>query len=168
MSRFSTKEEVRVTVDDSGDAIYIRGTMNLATRNKVMGMAGKVNTGSKDTEFDIGEYNTALMVLNILRWEGPGFEGLPCNRENIEELAPNDPLVEKVLAEINARNKSEDASGDGDGNAASPNSLSGGSEPLKASSEDESETTTSISSLPNGSAGPPIRLTDYQHSSLTR
>ena len=95
--------------DDRGNVVHIRAKMNFGQRNRLMSLAAKINmrqgdAGGADASMDIGAYNNALAVENIVSWSGPDFENIPCTPETIGQLDPDDPLVEKVLSEINARN----------------------------------------------------------------
>lgn len=125
MSKFVSQEPVPVhTEDDPANIIWIKPRMDVGTTSMVQSAMVSINmqangTGRADNtsiRMDIGAYNLALMIHNFVRWEGPGFEGLPCNAENIKRLEQDDPLVEKALQEINRRNLSK---------VASPNSSNG-------------------------------------------
>ena len=86
--------------------IYIKPKMDVRTRNEVIGSGSRVavQEGVADVNFDVGGYQTALLVNNIVRWEGPAFDGVACTPEAIGSLDPDEPLVEKVLDEIARRN----------------------------------------------------------------
>lgn len=125
MSMFVSKEKIAVTVDGR-DIIYIKAKMDVGTRNRVHGSAARSMTKNKDgsveTELDIGRANTLLLAENVLDWEGPSFtddtgKKIPCVRHNIEMLDPDEPLVEKTVDEIAARNPQKS-----DEDEASPNS----------------------------------------------
>ena len=115
---FISDEKVRVSIDGQ-DAIYILPKMNVGVKNKTLSAIAKISAntmalvagGGGDTEsvgqeinMDMGAYNTALLINNIVSWEGPSFTDVKCTRENILKLDPDNPLVDKVLAEINERN----------------------------------------------------------------
>lgn len=92
--------------------IYIRPRMSVAIHDKVKAAAahiefqkdaqGKV-TGVEET--DIAGYLSALLIHNIVAWEGPDFDGLPCTSETIMLLPGNDPFIERVRGEIAKRNQ---------------------------------------------------------------
>lgn len=98
MSRFVSQETVAVT--EGPDTIYIKSRMDYGDTVRIG------NAGQKDEHGNINfeALNTMLFQINILGWEGPGFEGQPYSLEALLRLEPNDPLLEKVLQEINARN----------------------------------------------------------------
>lgn len=117
MGRFISDERVPVSLDsDPENIIYIRPKMNVGVTSKVQSAMVSISaqasvTGkmpdSTSLKFDIGAYNLALLIHNIVWWAGPDFNPIPCNAENIERLDPDDPLVDKVLQEINHRNNKE-------------------------------------------------------------
>lgn len=97
---FVTQEKVAVTLD--GNTIYIRNKMDYGTRSRVLNAAASLD-GDK-SKVSIGAYQLALLQENITGWDGPDFAGVPYSREAVEQLDPNEPLVEKVLEQINIRN----------------------------------------------------------------
>lgn len=107
MVKFVSEEKVAVTVADDPNTIYIKPRMDFGTRNRVHGTATHVTTkkGEEATaEFDIGAYQIALLIHNIVGWSGPDFDSVACTHANIEKLEPDDPLLEEALKQINARN----------------------------------------------------------------
>lgn len=148
MSRqlFVVEEKVPVYLeDDPQNIIYVRKKMDFGTRNKVISAATKVTTHTNgtgngateptgdtqkaDASFDLGAYNLALAQHNILGWEGPLFEGVPCTPQNIARFDDSDPLIEKVLAYLNDANTQKK-------DGPSPNlSGSGGSTSSRASAK---------------------------------
>jgi hypothetical protein len=103
--------QARVAVsDEQGNTIWIRAKMDVATKNRVHDAIAAVDGASDDVvELHLGSYNTALLVHNIVAWEGPAFgdargRTVPCTRQNIERLDPDEPLVTQVLGEISRRN----------------------------------------------------------------
>ena len=106
---------------DAIDVVFIRPKMDFGTRNKVVGAAAKLaqqaqqakggrradRRKAKDRagmEFDVGAYQTALLVHNILGWAGPSFRGFACTPENISAIDPDEPIVTAVLDAIADRN----------------------------------------------------------------
>lgn len=104
---FVSKDRVPVTIDDK-DVIYILPKMPFGVKQKAMSAITHISQAAggqgADVALDIGAYNIALMTLNIVGWEGPQFEGVPCTPDNIEQLDPDEPLVVRVLEEIGRRN----------------------------------------------------------------
>ena len=105
MPMFVPTEPVPVNVN--GNTVWIRPRMGLDMRNKVRDVVWQLTPGAGgevEVTRHLNEYNTALLVYNIVRWEGPGLAGVPCTAESIRSLDPTDPetvaLVEAVLARI--------------------------------------------------------------------
>lgn len=113
MAIFVSKDRVPVTLDEK-DVVYIRPKMSYGIKQQVISSAVKLvgKPGSDDAQqnIDVGAYQAALLVHNIVGWEGPSFRGVKCTEENILEMNPDDALVEKVLDEIGKRNRKEDES----------------------------------------------------------
>jgi hypothetical protein len=117
---FVTEERVPVA-DDAGNVIYIRGKMNFKTKAMVKDALMAMDTGGTSAHVLIGASQLALLQHNVLAWEGPAFAGMACTAENIGRLDPDEPLVEKVLTEIEARN-AKPVSGDPKGVSSSTES----------------------------------------------
>lgn len=145
MSRFVDTEPVPVFLpEDPANVIYIKPRMDLGTnaavRSAMMKTTMQVSTGggsvpkSASVGFDLAAYNLAILTNNIVRWKGPDFDHMPCNADSILSMDPDDPLLDKVLQEINERNKPR---------AKSPNSYSAngnsGSTPTIAQNSDREE-----------------------------
>jgi hypothetical protein len=100
--------KVPVTLD--GNTIYIRAKMDAGTRALVQNEIAATNNVGKDTEITgLGSYSLALLVRNIVDWEGPAFmdekgQKREVSRANISMLDLDDPLVELVREEIGKRN----------------------------------------------------------------
>jgi hypothetical protein len=93
-----------VISDTPPNVIYIRSRMDIETRGKVSSELVKIGGDNKTMEMQLGQNQTALLIHNIVRWEGPDFDGVPCDAAHIRTLDPNEPHIEKVLREIDARN----------------------------------------------------------------
>lgn len=108
---FVDKKRVPIS-DGKGNTIYIRAKMGYGIKNRVAGKAASVSTDGKsaDVDVDVGAYQIALLVLNVLGWEGPDFvdeetgKPVPCTPENIELADSDEPLWAEVLEEIARRN----------------------------------------------------------------
>lgn len=126
-----------VTVDGV-NTIFVRPKMPFGIRQKVLSAVAKLSTtgdtgaGEADASFDIGAYQTALMINNIVGWEGPEFEDaatgkiIPCTPANILRLDADEPLVEQVLEEIERRSNLK---GSPDPNSPTPTGSTSGGEP---------------------------------------
>lgn len=101
MSAFVSREPVAVT-DDEGNTIYIRSKMDYGVRSRVLSAITKMH--GSDMTTDMGAYNLALLRENIVRWEGPAFDGVAFAPDLVEQLDPDLPVVDRALAEINQRN----------------------------------------------------------------
>jgi hypothetical protein len=108
------------------DVIFIRPKMDFGTRQRVIGAAtkltaakgGKPKRGKKaanpEASFDVGAYQVALLVHNVLAWSGPSFVGVACTATTIEQLNPDESLVARVLEEVAERNGGSQAADDDD------------------------------------------------------
>jgi hypothetical protein len=105
MSRFVQGE--RVPVSDGQDTIWILPKMNFAQREQAEDAIRRISastTAAAGVEVNVGAYRIALLRINVVAWEGPGFDGMKCTPEQVEQLDPDDPLLEKVMQEIAQRN----------------------------------------------------------------
>jgi hypothetical protein len=113
MGSFATKETVDVSEFDPTEVISdvtprvitIRAKMNYAQDAAVKGAIVQIGPDGKQVEFNAGNSMLALLVQNIVRWRGGDLEGVPCTREHIEQLDPNDPFIDRVANEIGVRNR---------------------------------------------------------------
>lgn len=110
MAKFVSKEPVGVTIEGDPNTIYIRPKMSYGLVNSVRSKAARMVNKSDGMEqsLDIGLWNVELAVANIVKWEGPEFDHVPLTRENIEQLDPDDPLLDAVLAKIQELNFQKD------------------------------------------------------------
>jgi hypothetical protein len=106
----------RVSVEDeAGNVVWIRAKMDYATKSKVQdalaSMRSDTSDGPDEAGFDLhlGRQNLVLLLNNVVGWEGPDFTDergrpIPCTPTNIKALDPDEPLVDRVLSEIQQRN----------------------------------------------------------------
>jgi len=94
-----------VISDTPPNVIYIKSKMDVATDARVKSELVKMAGDNKTMEMHLGENQLALLIHNIVRWEGPDLGMMPCTPENIRKLDPTEPHIEKVLETIAARNK---------------------------------------------------------------
>ncbi|MBM3187099.1 MAG: hypothetical protein FJZ90_00065 [Chloroflexi bacterium] len=138
MSRFIDVQS-RVPVALDGDTVYIRAKMDVATKALVDNSIAQWAITDKERDpslatLNIGSYRLALLIHNIVAWEGPGFEDdigkpIPCTRINIMRMDPDDPLLKLVAEEIGKRNAPPESP---DPNAPTPSgSTDAGSAPSK-------------------------------------
>jgi hypothetical protein len=157
---FVSSEPVPVSVpDDPGNVIYIRPKMDFGTKQRVQAALLRVTAQdaaeATTTPLDVAAGNIALLVYNIVRWEGPAFAGVPCTPANIERLDSDEPLVDAVLAELNRRNQSRE---DRDPKLP-PASATAGSPSSTVDAGAGSAPGISTSPAPNATTGRPRRST---------
>jgi hypothetical protein len=138
---FVKKEKIAVTIDGQ-NTIFIRGKMPLGIRNKVRDELLRMDlddNGQSTGQANIttGASQTALLAHNITGWSGPEFVGMPCNRVNIEQLDPDEPLVKLVLEKIAEYNPAP---------VADPNSTTDGEPSSTDGDESPAESSTPTSS----------------------
>jgi len=93
-----------VITDRAPNIIWIKARMDVETRGKVqneMLVLGKDNK----PEIRVGENGLALLIHNIVKWEGPDFDAVPLTRANIAKLDPNEPHIAAVSDAIAEHNK---------------------------------------------------------------
>ncbi len=135
---FVSKSPVPITLDHI-NTIFIKPRLNYGEKMRVQKAAIKIKSKGTatdfETDFDSSGYQYQLLIESVVSWSGPVFEGRPCTPENIAELDPSDPLLDKVIEEISERNKS---AGSDD-----PKSLSANGEPPFLEAANGLATTTS-------------------------
>lgn len=94
-----------VISDVRPNVIYIRARMDVATDAKVKSELFRLGKDSASVEAHLGANQMALLVHNIVRWEGPDLDGVPCTPETIRTLDPTEPHLALVLEAIAERNK---------------------------------------------------------------
>ncbi len=109
MSRFlSSTDRVSVTVDGGDNVVWIRRKMDVATKSEVQdalaSIEGLDQGQTRSVLLHLNRQNLVLVQYNVLSWEGPEFEGIPCTFAMIARWDPDDPLYDAVLARINELN----------------------------------------------------------------
>lgn len=123
-------DTTRLAVTEGDNTIYIKPRMDFGTKSRVQDALARISSGSStagDTTIlvTIGAQNLALMVHNIVAWDGPAFTDqqtgklAACTPANIERLDPDLPLVEAVLARISEVNLPRGSSPNGTASTAS-------------------------------------------------
>jgi hypothetical protein len=110
-------------ITDAMDIVWIYPVMPLGVEQKVNGRAFKIeqmrargvkNATTKEA-LDVGAYDAAVLELNILHWQGPGFTdprtGRPiaCTPQTIAALNSQEPIIRRVRQEITDRNRKAEA-----------------------------------------------------------
>lgn len=98
-------DAAEVLTDAKPNVIWIKPKMDVATKGKVTSEMFSMGKGG-ELEAKLGANETALLLHNVVRWEGPDFDAVPCTPENIRKLDPTEPHVAAVLEAIAERNKS--------------------------------------------------------------
>jgi hypothetical protein len=98
-----------VISDTPPNVIYIKAKMDVATDARVKSELLKLGSDNKTMESHLGENAVALLIHNIVKWEGPDFidaqgRPIPCDAAHIRTLDPNEPHIALVLEEITRRN----------------------------------------------------------------
>jgi hypothetical protein len=93
-----------VISDTPPNVIYIKSKMDLATDARVKSELTRIGDDNKTMELRLGDNQMALLIHNIVRWEGPDLGSVPCTPANIRALDPTEPHIALVLEEIARRN----------------------------------------------------------------
>lgn len=105
----------RVPVTLGENTIYVKAKMDMGTRAL---LEDEIRTNGKAVDEaelrGLGSYRLLLLVHNIVDWEGPGFADaqgrkVPCSRENIKRLDPNEPICAMVAERIGELNRSPES-----------------------------------------------------------
>jgi len=91
--------------EQAPNIIWIKSKMDLQTQAAVQSELLKLGADNKSIEAHLGSNVMALLIHNIVHWEGPDFDGVPCTPATIRTLDPQLPLLELVIEEIARRNK---------------------------------------------------------------
>jgi hypothetical protein len=100
-----------VVSDKAPNIIWIRARMDVQTRGKVSSELVKIGKNGEGIEGHLGDNEMALLLHNIVRWEGPDFvdeatgQPVPCTPERIRTLDTADPFIARVVDEIGERNQ---------------------------------------------------------------
>jgi hypothetical protein len=101
--------------DDPQNIIYIKPKMGYGSKKRVE--SALVYVSDVESHYDLGKYNMVLLRENIISWEGPLFvdeqrRPLKYKPDLLENVEPDHPLLDKVLEEINTRNKRKEEPAD--------------------------------------------------------
>jgi len=91
------------------NVIFIKSKMDVATDAKVKSELITLGADNKTVEARLGDNQLALLIHNIVRWDGPDLSDTPCTVANIRALDPTEPHIVLVLDEIARRNKRPDS-----------------------------------------------------------
>jgi len=97
-------DPAEVISDTPPNVIWIKAKMDVATDARVKNELVKMAGDNKTMEMHLGENQLALLIHNIVKWEGPDLGDIPCTPEQIRKLDPTEPHIALVLEEIARRN----------------------------------------------------------------
>lgn len=90
------------------NVIWIKARMDVETKGRVQSELISVDKQG-NAVVQVGANSMALLIHNIVRWEGPDLGAMACTPANIRTLDPNEPHIALVLEEIATRNKEREA-----------------------------------------------------------
>lgn len=106
MTAFVSKQPVKVAIPDRPEEwIEIRAKLSVGDRGRLMDALLSVGQDSS-VEMHAGRYLAAMLEAGVCGWhllDGDG-QAVPFRHDLVKDLDPDDPLVDKALAEIVARN----------------------------------------------------------------
>lgn len=125
MSKFfvDPRDLVEVRDDDNPEnVVVIRARMDRRTKamvqREILQFQVSMDSGSSKSTAtamtSVEGQKLALLKNNVVKWRGPDFlddkgQPVPCTPDFIDQLDPEVPLFDKVLREINDRNRSRQA-----------------------------------------------------------
>lgn len=115
-------EEIEVGPDARGNRIWIKAKLDFGDQAKIEASLIQLKLKSKqgknsvrpndpdqgmevDATVTYSARQRAVLEVCIKRWAGPDFEGIPCTKDKIRLLDPNEPLIVDVLETIDEMNK---------------------------------------------------------------
>ncbi len=112
MSRFVSKQPVRVTIEGSEDYVDIKPKLSRGDRDRLTDLILEVKQvkdekGKDNPEVELKgtlRYDTAILKVAVVGWnlkeKDEDTAPMPLTPAAIEELSSDDPLISKVLEEI--------------------------------------------------------------------
>ena len=95
---FFTELVKRVGID-SENSVTIR-KLTYGQRQAAISKASRLNPLTQETNIDFGLLRLEQLAACVVGWDGPGFEGRPASRANVEALPPE--VAEKIEAALDA------------------------------------------------------------------
>jgi hypothetical protein len=101
-------DDPSIISDREPNVIYILPKMSVEVKGRV---SSEMFGLTKDNQMEarLGQNELALLIHNVVRWDGPDLGSTPCTRANISRLDPTEPHIVRVLEQIAERNKSPKA-----------------------------------------------------------
>lgn len=94
--------------NDSGNVVYIRSrrmTFGESRKVRKLAMQLRIKGGNVEGDFDTGEYQLGLLLVNIVAWDGPDLQNVPITDASIDNL--DGDLADAVLQAIDQVNASK-------------------------------------------------------------
>jgi hypothetical protein len=135
----------KVAVRDGSNTIWVKRRMDFGTKCRVEDMLTRMaistnGNRSGEIQFTLGAQRLALAVHNIVAWEGPEFNGVPCDQSSIERLDPDFPVFRMALDKITDLNQPREDTAD-------PLPITGPVEPSTTDTNQPLETATLSTSV---------------------
>ena len=102
MGFFSQQQQEIVRIDDENTVTVRR--LSYGKSQEVLSGSTTLDIVTQEGRFDFARNQVLKLEASIVAWDGPGFEGRPVSRENIEALpAEIGALIADAVERINKR-----------------------------------------------------------------
>jgi hypothetical protein len=105
-------QETIAVNDELGNAIIIRAKLNFGQMSRVRGAGLKFRidpeTNETEVEMNMAAFQQQMLVESCVSWHGSKFAGVVFSKDALLGLDSDDPLLQKVLTEVSARNNKKD------------------------------------------------------------
>lgn len=95
-------EIVRTIAIDDENKVTVR-KLTYGQRQAAISKASRLNPMTQDAAIDFAMLRLEQLLAGIVGWEGPGFDGRPVNRANVEALPTE--VAEKIEAALDGFNQ---------------------------------------------------------------
>lgn len=100
MSFYSQIQQQTVQIDGENTVTVRR--LTYGESQAVVGESTVMDLRTQQGQIDFSRHQIARLIRAIVAWDGPGFEGRPVTRENIEALPVNvGNAIARAVSEIN-------------------------------------------------------------------
>ncbi len=98
---FFREPQTKVVRIDDENTVTVR-RLTFGESQAVISESTVFDLVDKDAEFDFAKNQIAKLSRAIVSWDGPGFEGRPVTRANIDALPPEvGTIIVKAVEELN-------------------------------------------------------------------